>query len=180
MGQIVFSIFILCILIYYPQAIIVAGLLLAGSWLYNKYEVVERDSKLAGEKDNEPDFIDPMAKAEKELESKMKKGFRDDPEWKAASKKINDNANIMRSISDLEMKIDELEEERKKKPGPEVDFDLAAAQKQLKTMENQAGITQRRRERTKKKEDPPPKAQAAPIDMTEQEIDAALQELNDL
>lgn len=179
MGLFVFVIFVLCIFIYYPQIIIVTGLLLAGFWLYSKYEVVERDSKPAGEKNNEPDSIDPAAIAEKELEAKMKPGFRDDPEWKAVSKKVNDNSTVMIEISDLEMKIDELEEEREKKPGPEVDFDLAESRKLLKLLENQAGITQRRRERAKEEKIVPETPQSTPREMTDQEIDAALQQLTD-
>ncbi len=179
MGQIVLVILVLCILIYYPQTILITGLLLAGFWLYAKYEVIERGSRPAGGSSSEPDFVDPEEKADKDVEAKMKKGFRDDPKWQATSKKINDQGSIMREISDLEMKIDELEEEREKKSGPEVDFDLTEARKLLKLLENQAGITQRRQERTKETKKPPVTTQSTPRDMTDQEIDAALRELND-
>ncbi len=179
MGQILFGILILCILIYYPEVILLAGLILAGFYFHSKYELTERDKTVADEVDDGPTIQERM---EKEVEANMKQGFRDDPEWKKLSKKVNDQGSIMREISDLEMQIEDLEEERQKKPGPEVDFDLTAAQKQLKTLENRAGITQKRAERAKE-EKPAPQSvgipQTPPKDMTDQEIDRALQELND-
>ena len=179
MGQIIFGITLLLMLIYYPEVFLLAGLVLAGFYLYNKYDLVEKDKIDTDEVEDEPTMEE---KAEKEVESKMKPGFRDDPEWKAASEKLNDRAAIMREISDLEMTIEDLEEALEKNPKCGADFDLAEARQRLKTLENQAGITQRRVERAKE-EKPTPKLteipQDPPRDMTDQEIDAALQQLND-
>ena len=183
MGQILFGIIVLCILIYYPEVFLLAGLILAGFYLHNKYNLVERDKTNADEVEEEPTIQERM---EKEVESKMKPGFRDDPEWKAASKKFNDNANIMRIISDLEMEIEDLEEELERECDPNTANWIDRKKKELKTLENQAGITQKREERAKEEKKPPKKSlhpegspQITPRDMTDQEVDAALQQLND-
>lgn len=177
MGHILFGIFILCILMYYPEVFLLAGLILGGFYLHSKYDLVERDSKVADEADDEPTREE---KAEKEAESKTIPGFRDDPEWKAASKKVTDRGAWMREISDLEMIIEDLEKEMTEDPNPGATIDLAEARKRLKTLENRAGLTQRRQERAKEEKIVPEIPQATPKDMTEQEIDAALQQLNDL
>lgn len=176
MGNILFYILVLFILAYYPEVFLLAGLILGGVWLISKYELVEKDKADADEVDDEPT---PQERAEKEVEAKMKPGFRNDPEWKAASKKINDRAVIMREISDLEIEIDRLEEELKEECDPFTANLLKEAKDRLKTLENRAGITQRRAERTKEEKIVLETPQATPIDMTDQEIDAALQELND-
>ena len=183
MGQILFGITLLLMLIYYPEVFLLAGLILAGFYFYGKYDLVERDKTDTDEVEEEPTMQERM---EKEVESKMKPGFRDDPEWKAASKKLNDQSTLMRIIADLEMDIEDLEIELEKDCDPITANMLARAKKELKTLENQAGITQKREERTKEEKKPPKKSlhpeespQTTPRDLTDQEIDAALQQLND-
>ncbi len=183
MGQILFGIIVLCILIYYPEVFLLAGLILAGFYLHNKYNLVERDKTNADEVEEEPTIQERM---EKEVESKMKPGFRDDPEWKAASKKLNNSSVLMREIADLEMEIEDIEEQLKEDCDPFTANLLEEAKNRLKTLENQAGITQKREERTKEEKKPPKKSlhpegspQITPRDMTDQEVDAALQQLND-
>ena len=179
MGQILFGITLLLMLIYYPEVFLLAGLILAGFYFYGKYDLVERDKTDTDEVEDEPTMEE---KAEKEAESKMKPGFRDDPEWKAASEKLKDQSTIMRIIADLEMEIEDIEEQLKEDCDPFTADLLEKAKDRLKTLENQAGITQKRAERAKE-EKPTPKLieipQDPPRDMTDQEIDAALQQLND-
>ena len=152
MGQIVFGILILCIFIYYPEVFLLAGLILAGFYFYSKYELTERDKTVADEVDDGPTIQERM---EKEVEANMKQGFRDDPEWQKLSKKVKEEGSIMREISDLEMEIDRLEEELKKECDPFTANLLKEAKERLKTLENRAGITQKRAERAKEEKPAP-------------------------
>ncbi len=179
MGQILFGILILYIFIYYPEVILLAGLILAGFYFHNKYELTERNKTVADEVDDGPTIQERM---EKEVEASMKQGFRDDPKWKKLSKKVNDQGSIMREISDLEIEIEDLEEAGEESSVPYIANIIDRKKKELKTLENRAGITQKRAERAKE-EKPTPQSvgipQTPPRDMTDQEIDRALQELND-
>ncbi|KKN32264.1 hypothetical protein LCGC14_0815440 [marine sediment metagenome] len=179
MRQVLFGILILYIFIYYPEVILLAGLILAGFYFHNKYELTERNKTVADEVDDGPTIQERM---EKEVEANMKQGFRDDPEWKKLSKKVNDRAIIMREISDLEMQIEDLEKELAETCDSFTANVLERAKERLKTLENRAGITQKRAERAKE-EKPDSQSvgipQTPPRDMTDQEIDRALQELND-
>ncbi|KKL17206.1 hypothetical protein LCGC14_2487860 [marine sediment metagenome] len=176
MGQILFGIIVLCILIYYPEVFLLAGLILAGFYFHSKYKLVEKVKTDGNKVEEEPT---QQERAEKELESKLKQGYQDDPKWQENRDKVKAHTAVMREISDLEIKIEELNEALEKNPRCGADFDLAESKKRLKMLENQAGITHRRRERAKEEIKPVETPQNPPIDMTDQEIDAALQELND-
>ena len=178
MGSILFVIIILCILIYYPEVVLLAGLIIGGICFAQNYKVVKKDAENTNKDEDDLEDWSPQKAAEKEVKERLKTGYQDDPEWKEKSKKISDHQEQMQKIADLEMEIDELKEQLEQDSDPITAKIIEERKKLLKTLEKRAGI-----HRTSKEIPKPSQKVQDNIDhsreLTDQEIYEAMQELND-
>lgn len=108
MGLFIFCIFILYIIYLYPQVILVAGLLLAGFWLYGKYDITERSK----ESDKDDDVVDDMddwsakKSAEEDLDKKLDHDVMKSEDFKAEGRRIASILEKRQVKADLEMEKD--------------------------------------------------------------------------
>ncbi len=112
MGLFIFCIFILYVVYLYPQVILVTGLLLAGFWLYGKYDLIERGE----ESDEDDDIVDDMAgwsakkSALEDLDKKLNHDVMKSEDFKAEGRRIAAILEKRGVKADLEM------EQEKDKP----------------------------------------------------------------
>lgn len=96
--------FCLYLLIYHPGWVLLAGLVAVGFYIFRGYELKQREER---DKEPEVDFAPGLtreAKAEQEVEKRMKPGYRQNPEWQALSKKVKDHIEKARAHEEAERK----------------------------------------------------------------------------